>query len=90
MQISVSLDAHNNDTYLFAVRVGEHSYRVSFSEAYYQKLTSGKILPHELTERSFKFLLSKESPAQILKEFDLPLINKYFEDYETVIQESVL
>jgi len=38
-----------------------------------------------LLEESFNFLLSKEPPDSILKEFDLRDIKKYFPEYEEEI-----
>ncbi|MCK4321858.1 hypothetical protein KAX08_05010 [candidate division WOR-3 bacterium] len=58
----------------------EHN--VSLDDAYYQKLTGGKITKEELIKRSFEFLLMRESNQSILSSFDLNVINKYFPEYE--------
>ena len=52
---------------------------------YYQKLTGGKVSPETLIEKSFKFLLERESNTMILSSFDLPLIGRYFPEYEKTI-----
>jgi hypothetical protein len=62
---------------------------VSLSPGYYEKLT-GKQVPEELLiERSFQFLLKRESKESILREFDLPLIGHYFPDYEREIRRRL-
>jgi hypothetical protein len=62
---------------------------VSLSPGYYEKL-SGKQVPEEiLIERSFQFLLEREPKESILREFDLPLIGRYFPDYEGEIRKRL-
>jgi len=40
----------------------------------------------ELLEESFRFLLEHESNSSILSSFDLPLIGRYFPEYEQEIR----
>ena len=48
--------------------------------------TIGRIeTPEELIEKSFQFLLARESNTMILARFDLPLIGRYFPEYERTI-----
>jgi hypothetical protein len=42
--------------------------------------------PTDLVERSFAFLLEREPPSSILRSFDLPVIGRYFPEYETGIR----
>jgi hypothetical protein len=77
----------------FQVTVTEGSsqstHSVSLSPNYYEKLT-GKQVPEELLiERSFQFLLERESKESILREFDLPLIGHYFPNYESEIRKRL-
>ena len=39
----------------------------------------------ELVRRSFEFLLARESNTQILAEFDLSTIERYFPDYREAV-----
>jgi hypothetical protein len=39
-----------------------------------------------LVERSFEFLLARESNTSILRSFDLSVIARYFPEYESEIQ----
>jgi len=66
----------------------EYEYTVRLSEEYYQKLTQGKITPENLIERSFRFLLEREPASMILPEFELNLIQQYFNEYENKISIS--
>jgi hypothetical protein len=62
---------------------------VSVPLAYAEKLT-GKEMPIErLVSRSFDFLLERESNTSILTRFDLPVIARYFPEYERVIREMM-
>lgn len=58
---------------------------VTLKHAYHQKLTGGKATPEKLIEKSFEFLLERESNTSILSRFELPLIKRYFPEYEKVI-----
>jgi hypothetical protein len=46
------------------------------------RLDPGARDPHVLVDRSFRFLLARELAASILRSFDLPVIGRYFPDYE--------
>lgn len=61
------------------------SHDVSLTDDYYQKLTGGRVTPETLIEKSFQFLLARESNTMILSRFDLPLIGRYFPEYERTI-----
>jgi hypothetical protein len=63
-------------------------HQVTLSDEYYQYLTNGAITPESLIEKSFEFLLARESNTSILRTFDLPLINSYFPEYEEIIKSS--
>jgi len=41
--------------------------------------------PDDLVRRSFEFLLAREPRESILRQFDLPVIGRYFPDYEAAI-----
>ena len=62
---------------------------VWLSPAYHSQLTGGTVEPASLLEESFRFLLEREPNTSILREFDLPLIGRYFPEYEKEIGERV-
>ena len=61
------------------------THRVIIPSAYYKKLTNERVPPEVLLERSFHFLLERESNTSILTEFELDVIAKYFPEYEHTI-----
>jgi hypothetical protein len=77
----------------FRVRVSEaksrSTHRVTLSQADYRRLSGGKIEPQELIRLSFEFLLAREPKESILPEFDLPLIGRYFPEYELELKRRI-
>lgn len=59
---------------------------VTVDQAYYRKLTGGRITEEELVRRSFEFLLAREPKESILARFELNAIARYFPDYEQTIK----
>jgi hypothetical protein len=59
---------------------------VTLRKDYCDRLTAGKISPEELIRRSFEFLLQREPKESILSSFDLPVIQRYFPEYEERIR----
>ena len=64
-------------------------HKVTLPKDYYQKLTRDKITPLKLIERSFKFLLQRESNISILSVFSLDQIQDFFPEYEVTIQKEI-
>jgi hypothetical protein len=63
------------------------THRVTLTHLYYQKLTNNRVTPEVLVEKSFEFLLDRESNTSILSRFDLPIIERYFPEYEETIKK---
>jgi hypothetical protein len=79
------IEVTQKDTDTFEVTVKETTtttHLVTLSQDYYQHLTGGRIIPETLIEKSFEFLLERESNTMILARFDLPVIGDYFPEYE--------
>jgi hypothetical protein len=51
-----------------------------------ERLAPGADDPADLVRRSFVFLLAREPKESILRSFDLPVIGRYFPDYEREIR----
>lgn len=62
---------------------------VTVKDGYYQKLTRGRVSPETLIEKSFEFLLERESNSSILSHFDLTVIARYFPEYEEIIVQRL-
>lgn len=78
------------DGWLCQVIVAEHGsesrHSVTFTRADYQRLTTGGgESPEGLVRRSFEFLLAREPKESILRTFELPVIGRYFPEYEVTI-----
>ena len=61
------------------------AHTVSVDAAYARTLTGGAIAVTELVRRSFEFLLEREPKESILTSFALPVIGRYFPEYEREI-----
>ena len=59
------------------------------SKEYYKQLTDEKVEPEKLIEKSFKFLLKNEKQKDIIEEFELSEISKYFPKFEQEIKERI-
>lgn len=70
----------------FRVRViegkGETSHLVTLKPADCERISSGQVEPAELVRMAFEFLLENEPKESILGRFDLPLIGRYFPNFE--------
>lgn len=58
---------------------------VTVAPDYAHKLSRGRVPVEKLVARSFDFLLEREPNTSILRRFDLPVIGRYFPEYERVI-----
>jgi hypothetical protein len=62
------------------------NHRVTVDPSYHRKLTGGRVPPETLVEKSFEFLLEREPNTSVLSRFDLPVIGRYFPEYEKSIK----
>jgi hypothetical protein len=60
-------------------------HRVGVTRADLERLAPAAADPAALVRRSFVFLLARESKESILRSFDLPVIGRYFPEYEREI-----
>jgi hypothetical protein len=58
---------------------------VTVTADYAAKLCGGRVSTEQLVARSFDFLLEREPNTSILRRFDLPVIGRYFPEYERII-----
>jgi hypothetical protein len=65
------------------------SHRVGVRAADLARLDPAARDPHVLVDRSFRFLLEREPPDSILREFDLTVIGRYFPEFESAIGRRV-
>lgn len=82
-QISVSkLD---DTTYEVAVTGGSPTTHVVTIPPGYAGRIAGSAAPEALLRASFEFLLAREPNTSILRRFELPVIGRYFPEYEREI-----
>ncbi len=90
--MAAHIEVSRKDAKTFVVTVNASTvttHTVTLEPVYYDKLTGGKVTPEKLIEKSFEFLLERESNTSILASFNLPLINRYFPEYEKSIGQRL-
>ena len=75
LQYKVTVDRNTRTTHVVTIRPTD-----------YERLTGRKSPPEELIRKSFQFLLEREPNTNILREFDLMTIQRYFPEYEEEIK----
>jgi hypothetical protein len=65
---------------------GRAEHRVRVRRGDLARYAPGASEPDDLVRRSFEFLLEREPRTSILPAFDLPVIGRYFPDYERAIR----
>ena len=84
---AITVKALDQNTFEVTVEAGSTTtHVVSVSADFAAALTGGKTSTAELVRRSFEFLLEREPNTSILRRFDLPVIARYFSEYERVIK----
>ena len=83
----ITVNPIDSTTFEVTVEAGTTTtHKVTLKPSYYEKLTNKRVTPAVLVEKSFEFLLDRESNTSILRSFELPVIGQYFPEYEKVIK----
>ncbi len=94
----VTLPPSDDSSWRYHVEIAESdgsssktTHQVAMSKDYYMNMTErGRtIIPEEFIQKSFEFLLDRESRDSILQQFDIAQINDYFPEYETEIKKAL-
>ena len=81
--MNVEVESIGDDDFLVKVEASpEH--RVTLTDAYWEQVWNRGLPKKEIVSRSFAFLLERESNSSILRSFDLPVIQRYFSEYEGI------
>jgi len=86
------IEVHNTGkgTFDVTVKAGTTTtHSVTVADDYYRKLTGGEAPVETLVEKSFEFLLEREPNTSIFRQFDLPVIGRYFPEYESEIRNRL-
>lgn len=86
--ISVRCEAQPDEGWTCQVTLREggreiSTHHVGVRAADLNRLDPGATEPTELVKASFAFLLERESPAMILRSFDITEIARYFPEYDS-------
>ncbi len=76
----------------YEVKVGgttQTTHRVTLRDADRQRLGGKDVSAERLVEESFRFLLEREPNTSILSGFELPVIRRYFPEYESEIRKRL-
>lgn len=68
---------------------GTSTHRVVVPAGYLGELGLEDATTSDVVHESFRFLLTKEPKEQILRDFELDVIERYFGDYPSEIQQRV-
>ena len=85
--VKIKEQTSKDGDWLFIITIGDDEYKVSLERDYWVELTEQKLTPGQLVLNSFMFLLDREPPEAILKEFNLRVIQNYFPEYEQVMKQ---
>src|SRR5262249_44348560 len=87
----IRVDPEDGDRFPVTVREGSGQtvHHVTVPPPYLVRLTAGRVAADELVRRSFEFLLEREPKESILESFDLPLIGRYFPEYERELKRRL-
>ena len=64
------------------------NHSVTMTEKFYEGLNIQED-PEEIVQKSFQFLLERESKEMILSEFDISVISDYFPEYKRILQSKI-
>jgi hypothetical protein len=89
-EIMITVEPIDERTFKVTVKGSSTTtHMVTVDPSYHEKLTGGRVSAEKLVEKSFEFLLERESNTSILAGFELPVIGRYFPDYETAIRQML-
>ncbi len=66
------------------------THRVTLTDSEFGRLSPAGGTKEALILRSFEFLLRREPNTSILSSFDLPVIGRYFPEYESVMGKGLV
>jgi hypothetical protein len=91
--VGARIEVEREGTHRFRVAVEEGGtrsvHRVSVPAGYHARLTGGAVAEEALVRLSFEFLLEREPKESILGSFDLPVIGRYFPEFEREVKRRL-
>jgi hypothetical protein len=85
----ITIQASSGDEWIVTVKAGATTdHRVRVIQADLDRFGAGRPA-EDLLRESFRFLLEREPNTSILSSFDLPVIGRYFPEYEREIRQRL-
>ena len=81
--MNVEVETIGDDDFVVKVSAATSTeHRVTLTDAYWEQIWNSRLPKKEIVSRSFAFLLEREPNSSIMRTFDLPVIQRYFGEYE--------
>ena len=81
--MNVEVETIGDDEFLVKVSAATSTeHHVTLTDAYWEQMWNRGLPKKEIVSRSFAFLLEREPNSSIMRTFDLPVIQRYFGEYE--------
>ena len=92
-EIDVQIIEETDDAWTARVDVrdarGSSQHRVRIPHDVHGRLAGAATSPEDLVRASFEFLLERERKESILRQSELPMISRYFPDFEDTIKRRL-
>ncbi|RJQ14515.1 hypothetical protein C4553_00360 [Candidatus Parcubacteria bacterium] len=89
---NIRVSSKDGNPWEFEVEISENSslsrHKVTIDQNFYKSFKT-EFSPEEFIYKSIEFLLERESPDAVLKEFEVSKIADYFDDYIGVMRERL-
>ncbi|MDG2213904.1 MAG: hypothetical protein P8M70_08750 [Verrucomicrobiota bacterium] len=83
--MNVEVETIGDDEFLVEVSAATSTeHHVTLTDAYWEQIWNSRLTKKEIVSRSFAFLLEREPNSSIMRTFDLPVIQRYFSEYEGI------
>ena len=83
--MNVEVNSIGDDDFLVKVSAATSTeHRVTLTDVYWEQIWNRRLSKKDVIARSFAFLLEREPNSSILRTFDLPVIQRYFGEYEGI------
>ena len=81
--MNVEVETIGDDDFLVKVSAATSTKHCgTLTDAYWEQIWNSRLPKKEIISRSFAFLLEREPNSSIMRTFDLPVIQRYFGEYE--------
>ncbi len=91
--INILTEVDNERGWTFTVELSddgaEHRYTVTLGWRDYDHWSHGRVAPERVVRAVLRFLLERESPAQIMPRFDCAVIRRYFPEVDQALPKLI-